>query len=267
MSGEADAIQALRRDVNAAYPKRSKATDGTWGDTAHQARKSDHNTGDAMDITHDPAHGTDGNVIAAYAIRDPRVKYVIWNRRIYDKRNPGAGWQPYSKWKTLPHDHHVHVSVTQAGRADSSPWAFDPSKPAPDINIPGERPFEDADPAQGAIKGPAGSKAAPPAKAPAKAATKSKKKPPVKPKKKQRVADNTSPGIHIYDGEQTVVLGTKQWMAAHLESPHTGGGKIAKGASTVFVGPKQLQFARKGDPATDNLYVKEGQPNVLISVA
>jgi hypothetical protein len=268
MSGEAPAIQQLRTDANSAYPGRDKSWDGTWGDTAHQARKSDHNTGDAMDVTSDPAHGAGGDTIAAWAIRDPRVKYVIWNRRIYDTRNPGAGWQPYSHWKSMPHDHHVHISVTQAARADTSPWAFGTYGPPPPIDIPGESKFEDVDPQvieqqQIAAAKAAAAQAAADKKAKADAAAAARK---AKAKGK-KTSDATSGGIHLYDGEASVMLGSKQWMAAHLESPHTGGGRIAKACSTVCVGTKQLAFARKGDPATDQRFVKEGQPDVLISVA
>jgi hypothetical protein len=272
MSGEAPAIQQLRTDANTAWPKRNKSWDGTWGDTAHQARKSDHNTGDAMDVTHDPASGADGNVVAAYAIRDPRVKYVIWNRRIYDTRNPGAGWQPYSKWKSMPHDHHVHISVKQAARADTSPWAFNTVGPPPPIDVPGEAKFEDADPkvieerriAEEKAKAAA---AAAEKKARADAAAAKRRQRVAPSQQRRRVSDATSKGIHIFDGENSVVLGSKQWMAAHVESPHTGGGQIAKGSSTVFVGKRQLAFARKDDVATDRLFVKEGQPNVLIGIA
>ena len=266
MSGEAPAVQQLRTDANTAYPKRDKSWDGTWGDTAHKARKSDHNTGDAMDITSDPASGADGNVVAAYAIRDPRVKYVIWNRRIYDTRNPGKGWQPYSKWKTMPHDHHVHISVTQAGRADTSPWAFNTYGPPPPIDKPGEGTFADADPKVIEERRIAAEKAAAAEKKAKDAAAAAKRKAKVPPKGRQ-VSDATTKGVHIFDGEDSVVLGSKQWMAAHVESPHTGGGQIAEGSSTVFVGRKQLAFARKGDIATDQRFIKEGQPNVLIGLA
>src|SRR4051794_18897558 len=107
MADEAPAIQQLRTDANAAWPKRNKTSDGTWGDLRHQKKKSDHNTGDAIDVTNDPAKGPAGDNLAAYAIRDPRVKYVIWNRRIYDKRRSELGWRPYGDWKNYPHDHHV----------------------------------------------------------------------------------------------------------------------------------------------------------------
>jgi hypothetical protein len=257
MSGEAPAIQQLRTDANAKWPKRNKEWDGTWGDTSHQARKSDHNTGDAIDVTNDPGSGADGNVVAAYAIRDPRVKYVIWNRRIYDTRQ-GGGWRPYSKWKSMPHDHHVHVSVKQAARADSSPWPWTQPGDPPPINIEGETKFEDVDP-----KAIAEAEAA---KKKAEAAA-AKKKPAPAPAKKKPVktseADVTGPR-YIFAGEDSVLLGTKQRMAAHVQSPHTGGGKVAKGSDSVFVGTKQLAFARLGDPTTDKLNVKTGHEAILI---
>lgn len=266
MAGEAPAIQQLRTDVNRAFPGRNRVHDGTWGDAAHQARRSDHNTGDAMDVTHDPASGLSGDVIAAYAIRDPRVKYVIWNRRIYDRRNPGAGWQPYSRWRRMPHDEHVHISVTQAGRADTSPWAFSPTGPHPSINIEGESRFEDVDPRE--IERRRQAEARERAAAERRAAEERRRqRQQQRQQRGRRTSDATSRGIHIYDGEQTVMLGTSQWMAAHVESPHTGGGQIEKGSGTVFVGQRQLAFARQGDPATDRLLVKEGQPNVLIGLA
>ena len=42
-------------------------------DKIHGKRKSDHDTGSAMDATHDPASGAARNTVAACAIRDPRV--------------------------------------------------------------------------------------------------------------------------------------------------------------------------------------------------
>lgn len=76
------------------------------------------------------------------------------------------------------------------------------------------------------------------------------------------------PPVHIIDGEPSVVLGTKQQMAPHVDSPHSGGGQIAQGSATVLVGPKQLPFAREGDPTTDQLFVKDDvQPDVFIGGA
>jgi hypothetical protein len=78
-------------------------------------------------------------------------------------------------------------------------------------------------------------------------------------------SEDGSPGVHISHGEPTVMLGTKQQMAGHVESPHTGGGQVAQGSATVAVGPKQLPFARQGDVTTDQLFVKGNvQPDVFV---
>ncbi|EYF08797.1 hypothetical protein [Chondromyces apiculatus] len=240
MAGEAPAIQQARTDANTKWPNRNKKSDGTWGDKKHQERASDHNTGDAIDITHDPASGADGDKIAAIAIRDPRVKYVIWNRRMY---TPGTGgWVPYKHRDKMPHDKHVHISVKKAARAETTSWGWLKDEPAPSINVPGESTFEDA------YRPPA-----PPKKKKKKAAPKAN------PGAKGKVA-----GRKIIVGEHSVVLGSAQHQAAHVESPHTGGGRIAKGSPTVFVGKKMLAFARIGDPTTDNLNVVTGKETVFI---
>lgn len=76
---------------------------------------------------------------------------------------------------------------------------------------------------------------------------------------------NNDASLRVIDGEHSVVLGTDQHMAAHVESPHTGGGKIVVGSATVFVGKKQLPFARHGDTTNDDYQVvSDVQDNVLI---
>ena len=120
----APAAAAILTQATALWPNRSRASDGTIGDQAHAARVSDHNPGHnglvhAADLTHDPANGVDCNALSEQIKDDPRVKYVIWNRRIY---NPTISrtWRPYTG--SNPHDHHMHVSVTDAGENDTSPW-------------------------------------------------------------------------------------------------------------------------------------------------
>jgi hypothetical protein len=129
----AKSLATLRDQINALSPNRSKASDGWIGDAAHSARRSDHNPDGsgivrALDITHDPAHGIDGDKLAAALIasRDPRIKYIIWNRRILSGRaGPQAWvWRPYSG--ANPHTKHLHLSVvaTAAGD-DGAAWALD----------------------------------------------------------------------------------------------------------------------------------------------
>lgn len=125
----ARALETLRSQVNAKWPNRSKSSDGSVGDTSHSARKSDHNPDangvvHAIDITHDPKGGFDSYAFADMLLRnkDPRISYVISNRRI---ASGGGGPSPW-KWRKYtgsnPHDHHVHISV-RADKADNSdPW-------------------------------------------------------------------------------------------------------------------------------------------------
>jgi len=120
----AKALDRLRSTVNQLAPARSKASDGWIGDAAHQSRASDHNpwvrdgaTGvvTALDITHDPAGGCDAGKLAESlrTAKDPRVKYVIFDRRIANREPIGAAaawaWRPYNGKN--PHNHHVHISV------------------------------------------------------------------------------------------------------------------------------------------------------------
>jgi hypothetical protein len=118
------ALEILRSQINVLAPNRSKISDGGIGDAAHQSRTSDHNPWvrdkgigvvTARDFTHDPAHGCDAGLLAESLRkgRDPRVKYVIWNRRIFTAAPkggiPGWTWRSYSG--SNPHSKHVHVSV------------------------------------------------------------------------------------------------------------------------------------------------------------
>ncbi len=114
-------LQALR-DATARWPNRNRASDGIMGDAAHQARRSDHNDGNAFDLTHDPAHGVDCNVLSRQVINDARVTYVIWNRQIYNRSRAGEGWRAYTG--SNPHNHHMHVSIQAASRNNLSPWPW-----------------------------------------------------------------------------------------------------------------------------------------------
>jgi len=92
--------------VTAKYP--SVENWGIWGDEKHKARKSDHNTGDAIDIA---IKGNDGAKVTADIVANAKannVKYMIHNGRIW---KPTTGWQAYSG--SDAHNEHVHVSFNR----------------------------------------------------------------------------------------------------------------------------------------------------------
>jgi lysozyme family protein len=125
-------LAALRDQINATYPNRSKLSDGWIGDAAHAARASDHNPNStgvvtALDITHDPANGPDTWKLAEILRqrKDPRIKYVISNGRIFSSVVSPWTWRPYTG--ANKHAHHVHVSVASdpALYDLASAWALD----------------------------------------------------------------------------------------------------------------------------------------------
>lgn len=133
MPSPSPAARQAIADANRRWPNRRKASDGIMGDARHQRTPSDHNLGNAVDITHDPRSGCDGNVIAALAIRDPRVTYVIFNRKIYNRARAAEGWRPYRG--DNPHTQHCHISIRVQSRSDARAWAWASltgGAPAPD---------------------------------------------------------------------------------------------------------------------------------------
>jgi hypothetical protein len=120
----AKCLLRLRDQINAKFPGRDKESDGTIGDQAHCPGSSDHcpNINDGgvgvvtgMDITHDPAHGLVAGDIAEKLrlSHDPRIKYIISNRRIANFQpldgKPAFAWRPYTG--SNPHEKHFHISV------------------------------------------------------------------------------------------------------------------------------------------------------------
>lgn len=128
----AKSLEILRKQVNDAFPNRSKVSDGSVGDTSHSARKSDHNPDKrgvvhAIDLTHDPKSGFDSYNFAEALrrMRDKRIGYIISNGRICSPDIRDWAWRKYTG--ANKHDHHVHVSVLHEPRlADSTEaWDFD----------------------------------------------------------------------------------------------------------------------------------------------
>lgn len=137
----AKSLETLRVQINVLAPHRSKDSDGSIGDEAHASRSSDHNPYikdngigivRAIDITHDPAGGLDSYSLAETLREnaDRRIRYIISNRKI---ANPGQAWRKYGG--SNPHDHHVHISVSEAKSLydDPSAWTIDGFAASTDI--------------------------------------------------------------------------------------------------------------------------------------
>lgn len=141
-------LQAFRAEANERYPDRDKTSDGWIGDEAHSSRVSDHNPDErglvhAYDLDEDlDGNPTDSGAELGFLAewirtrRDYRVKYVIYEGRIFAGRmGPKPwNWRPYDG--TNEHRHHLHLSVLSdpVSEGDTSPW-FPPMEdelPTPD---------------------------------------------------------------------------------------------------------------------------------------
>ena len=113
------AAVAVLRQATALAPKRKKASDGLLPSAAHvkQNPNSDHNTGLAVDLTHDPHHGIDCSDLFVKLRDDKRVLYLIFNGRIWSAER---GTREY----TGPNKHvkHLHISIKAKFKDDTSPW-------------------------------------------------------------------------------------------------------------------------------------------------
>jgi hypothetical protein len=97
------------------------------GDSSHAGRKSDHNLGNAIDITAASPGGPDVDAIAEAFRRQMmsnpggRISYMIRNRRICSPRL-GWAWRPYLGRN--PHRTHLHMSIRADARDIVRPWSL-----------------------------------------------------------------------------------------------------------------------------------------------
>ena len=110
---------AVLRQATAHKPKRKKASDGLLPSAAHvkQNPNSDHNSGFAVDVTHDPVFGIDCSFAFIKLQGDKRVKYLIFNGKIW---SPEKGNRDYTG--PNKHKHHLHISIKETCGHDTSPW-------------------------------------------------------------------------------------------------------------------------------------------------
>lgn len=134
----ARSLLVLRAEIDHAFPRRSKRSDGSIGDAAHASRTSDHNPWirdgrgegvvSALDITDDNASGADMRRLVEWLTtksHDARIKYLIHERKIYSSypttTTPAWAARPYDGLNA--HAHHLHISVR------SEPHYYDSARP------------------------------------------------------------------------------------------------------------------------------------------
>ncbi|ASN72803.1 hypothetical protein 7S6_4 [uncultured Caudovirales phage] len=144
------ALDEYRAAINARFPNRSKASDGTIGDVAHagQGQGSDHNPWvvrngigvvRAFDLTHDPRNGVDCEKLSDYLFDmgkagDPRLRnggYLIFNNWITN-----ADWGAWRRYNgSNPHTSHMHVSFSADFFDNRGDWsrALGPAAPKPPV--------------------------------------------------------------------------------------------------------------------------------------
>jgi hypothetical protein len=128
----APTLVQMLEEATRLWPKRRRTSDGICSSPDHrkQSPGSDHDVGNAGDLSHDPANGCDAHHLADLLIkaRDPRVKYVISDGRIWNpsRDKPGV-WRPYAG--ANPHTLHIHVSIHTHARNSTASWWLPLLKP------------------------------------------------------------------------------------------------------------------------------------------
>jgi hypothetical protein len=113
---------AVLKQATALFPKRKKLSDGLLPSPAHikASPTSDHNTGLAVDLTHDPDNGVDCAIIFEKLKEDNRINYLIFDKKIWSRARRKEGNRKYTG--SNPHTKHLHISIDRAYGNDTSPW-------------------------------------------------------------------------------------------------------------------------------------------------
>lgn len=121
-------LDVLRAYLRAKHPG---IVIGWIGDPAHQSGTSDHNPeADGSVDAIDPMIGPSFTFAECQefiddlvATRDPRLAYVIWNKRIISSTISPWTWRAYTG--DDPHTGHAHISVNDKHENDTSDWGLD----------------------------------------------------------------------------------------------------------------------------------------------
>jgi hypothetical protein len=93
---------AVLRQATAIAPLRKKASDGLLPSKAHihQNPNSDHNTGFGVDLTHDKLGGIDCFALFQQLKADKRVKYLIFQGKIWSTDRAKEGDRELHRFKS-----------------------------------------------------------------------------------------------------------------------------------------------------------------------
>jgi len=113
---------AVLRQATAIAPLRLKASDGLLPSKEHIKANpdSDHNTGYAVDLTHDKLGGIDCFNLFQQLKADKRVKYLIFQGKIWSTDRAKEGDREYTG--SNKHNKHLHISIKEGCGDDTSPW-------------------------------------------------------------------------------------------------------------------------------------------------
>jgi hypothetical protein len=113
---------AVLRQATAIAPLRKKASDGLLPSKAHLSKSpnSDHNTGFGVDLTHDKLGGIDCFDLFQKLKADKRVKYLIFQGKIWSVERASEGDREYTG--SNKHNKHLHISIKDGCGDDTSPW-------------------------------------------------------------------------------------------------------------------------------------------------
>jgi hypothetical protein len=157
---EAKSLQTLEKELQSLYPGTT-----TWeiGDAAHQNSWSDHNPNSKHVVCGKDIKGNAGLNLRRFVDfitkhPHPNLRYVIFNHKIYERKN---GFEPETYHGKSGHEEHAHVSVgngpdgrSTSGYDNTSSWKLSqmdsttpkpsqpttPSKPADNTTLGAKMP-------------------------------------------------------------------------------------------------------------------------------